>query len=452
MNKIAHFIFFIIISNLYNLDAMSLKIPQFYPLITNDQQLYQIPPNIKSYYTSIFNQDGSEEEEQYLPDTYENISYKDLILIMPLLHYIESINPRKKTPALFEHLNKNLNDSNYSIEIVCNFLNIANNIDWLPLKKASAKLLAKELNFHKNSITRIITKTNIRQLLTNYYYTLTKYKFAGLCDSDNEEKISTKITLSFLKKNTSDSIKIDKIKYFTHLNLINKCLIDLQGILDIENFKELKKLSLDENLLTEKNLNPIKHFSNLIILSITQNLLKEIPSEILELNSLQQLYLVNNEIIEIPENIDRLRNLKRLNISKNKIKKIPDTLINIKSLEYLLLSHNNISKIPYNLKILEKLKFLNLSNNALIKSPETLPPAIECLNLSRNKLNDFPNQISYCINLKQLLLRDCELKAPKNKTVYNIHLDTLNFKKNKLSEGDKEKIINKFKTIKKINK
>jgi hypothetical protein len=89
----------------------------------------------------------------------------------------------------------------------------------------------------------------------------------------------------------------------------------------------------------------------LTTLSMRRCKLKEIPREIGELKSLEQIDMLGNSIKEIPEELFKLDKLKELDFRYNKISKISNKIKNLKKLEILYLENNNIIKeLPIEVK------------------------------------------------------------------------------------------------------
>lgn len=81
--------------------------------------------------------------------------------------------------------------------------------------------------------------------------------------------------------------------------------------------------------------------------------------------NIRSIYLGNNKISEISQDLSCLANLKLVDLSYNNIKSI-NNLNEIKQMESLDLSHNQIEKIE-NIDNLSALKELNLSFNTIKK-------------------------------------------------------------------------------------
>lgn len=89
---------------------------------------------------------------------------------------------------------------------------------------------------------------------------------------------------------------------------------------------------------------------NLIELNISKNNLVSIAN-INKLKSLVRLDVSDNQILEIPDNIDEIINLETFNIRNNNISEIPINVTNLKSLKRFTVGENNLDK-----KIEEEIK------------------------------------------------------------------------------------------------
>ncbi|REJ60675.1 MAG: GTP-binding protein [Microcystis aeruginosa DA14] len=164
------------------------------------------------------------------------------------------------------------------------------------------------------------------------------------------------------------------------------------------------KLDLSGRNLTE--IPPeIAQLTSLQELNLSINQIREIPEAFAHLTSLQFLFLYNNQIREIPEALAQLTSLQRLYLSNNQIREIPDHLT---SLQYLYLSDNQISEIPKALAQLTSLQDLGLSNNQIREIPEALAQltSLQILNLSDNQIREIPEALTHLVNLKRLVLKN----------------------------------------------
>jgi hypothetical protein len=111
----------------------------------------------------------------------------------------------------------------------------------------------------------------------------------------------------------------------------------------------LEVLSLHMNQLV--SLPPeIGQLSNLRVLSVSHNQLVNLPSEIGQLISLQELYLNNNQLTSLPSEIGELANLQRLDLYSNVLHHLPSEMGNLSRLAstdgYLYIRNNPLISPP----------------------------------------------------------------------------------------------------------
>lgn len=106
-----------------------------------------------------------------------------------------------------------------------------------------------------------------------------------------------------------------------------------------------------------------------------------LPQAILQLPSLQQLFLSNNQIIQLPDSLPRLSLLRVLNLDGNQLVELP-SLSSCLSLQTLLLRQNQLKELP---ALPEGLQVLAASSNQLVRVPN-LPTTLTHLYLNANPL------------------------------------------------------------------
>ena len=145
----------------------------------------------------------------------------------------------------------------------------------------------------------------------------------------------------------------------------------------------------------------VQHETNLETLFLGDNKISIIPEEIKYLTNLKVLYIQNNKISVIPEEIKYLTNLEILYLNNNQISVIPKEIKYLTNLKRLTLSYNKISMIPEEIKYLINLKKLYLTNNKILVIPEEIKYLInlQALNISYNKILRIPIEIINCRNL-----------------------------------------------------
>jgi Leucine-rich repeat (LRR) protein len=100
-------------------------------------------------------------------------------------------------------------------------------------------------------------------------------------------------------------------------------------------------------------------------------MIKEIPTEIKNLQNLTTLSLTLNAIKTIPNELAELNNLKLIDLTDNAGLSDVDNIAKIKGLEYLYLYGCGFTKLPDNIGNLKNLKELGLVGNNLDKTEQT---------------------------------------------------------------------------------
>ncbi|ELA42381.1 uncharacterized protein VICG_00480 [Vittaforma corneae ATCC 50505] len=166
-------------------------------------------------------------------------------------------------------------------------------------------------------------------------------------------------------------------------------------------YSELEYLDVSDNVIS--SMNPISGLKKLKILDMGYNLIQHIPK--LELPSLNELYLMSNDICRI-ENMD-FEELTKCDLANNELKTLDG--IRCLKLEEGYFGANHISCIP-DLKHLQQLKILDLQYNKLDEVDCTLlPRSIEVLLLNNNKGLTKLHNLDYLGNLKLLGIKNTKV-------------------------------------------
>ncbi len=143
------------------------------------------------------------------------------------------------------------------------------------------------------------------------------------------------------------------------LIVINK---RLRNINELTNLKYLEDVYLNNNGLSMLP-EDIGLLINLKTLSVVNNELTKLPESIGELRNLLVLFLENNKLTSLPESISNLTNLVKLNAECNQIKSLPEGIGNLSKLTTLVLMFNQLTKLPKSISKLRNLRNINLSEN-----------------------------------------------------------------------------------------
>lgn len=132
---------------------------------------------------------------------------------------------------------------------------------------------------------------------------------------------------------------------------------------------------------------------NLVTLQISQNPLTQCPNNLPA--SLQELYMDETNITEVKQN-QLPANLKSFTARRCYLNTLPKRMPN--TLVKLLVNENFLASKHLPLMWGTQLKVLDLENNKLKEFPKHLPHSLEILRLSRNKLTHIPGELPEHLN------------------------------------------------------
>lgn len=147
-----------------------------------------------------------------------------------------------------------------------------------------------------------------------------------------------------------------------------------------------------------------EYWDGLQVLSLNENLLNRIPSNISKLGMLRELSLNNNQLTTLPNSIGDLPMLKLLQVCNNQLSTVPDSMSKLPMLESLHLSNNQLTTLPELISSLSMLKFLSVDANQLATLPNSIGdlPILESLSVNNNQLTTLPDSIVKLRMLKSL--------------------------------------------------
>lgn len=119
------------------------------------------------------------------------------------------------------------------------------------------------------------------------------------------------------------------------------------------------------------------------------------------LDSITRIDISNNSLIELPSEFFAMDNLRYLNAGRNKIERLPSTenclsavgrTYDCSAIEELYLQDNRLNDIPAEIFRLPNLVILDISNNKLQQIPYDVwkAPKLRELNVALNLLKDLP--------------------------------------------------------------
>lgn len=194
-----------------------------------------------------------------------------------------------------------------------------------------------------------------------------------------------------LNKNVNDVITQADIDNQYTWRFGNKDIRDISGV---EYFVNLEQLYLNENPI-EQLPNAIGNLVNLQELNLNKTLISSAPASFGDLDKLVYLYLSYTNVVDIPESIGNMTNLSSLSLGYNGITSIPNSITNLTKLETLALNNNKLTSIPDSISNMTKLWTLNVSHNDLESIPSSIGSitTLARLNLDANHLTSIPTAV-----------------------------------------------------------
>jgi len=236
------------------------------------------------------------------------------------------------------------------------------------------------------------------------------------------------------------------LKRLTHLIIRSPLLLEIPEFIDeLESIEDLSLLC--ENMVDFPNniskLKNLKHFSLVTIPIMKQaedslsSPLKGLtmPSSLWDHNSLRSLHLTCNLTV-FPAFIKNLKNLEVLGMHSNLIEEIPEWIGKLTNLAILYLPENKIRNLPESFGKLKKLKELVLNNNQLQYLPESFSKLnnLEDIRLNNNQLQRLPNLFGELLSLKKLFLNDNQITYLPDSIGDLKQLEWLRLSNNRLSQ------------------
>lgn len=214
-------------------------------------------------------------------------------------------------------------------------------------------------------------------------------------DADGEEDLSSKSLVELPK----DVLRNEHlVKLFIDYNDIEtlpdefgKCLVSLKFFSAIgNNLKRLPDSFGELSLLEEAYLN--------------ENGLVNLPDSICKLKHLQTMRLTGNQLELLPEDFGQVSSLKVLTCDENMLTVLPKTFGLLVALEELELGCNKIKCLSDGFGELMSLRILNFCRNQLLELPETFGnlPNLRNLDLSYNRIKFLPSNFKSCHTIEKM--------------------------------------------------
>ncbi|KAM9815546.1 leucine-rich repeat-containing protein 10 [Syngnathus typhle] len=168
-------------------------------------------------------------------------------------------------------------------------------------------------------------------------------------------------------------------------------------------FDGLVKLYLSDNNLSSLP-DELDRLRKLQLLALDFNCFEELPAAVCRLPQLNILYLGNNKLFYLPEELQDLKELNTLWLETNCFIVFPNVVCELPNLKTLHLGYNQIRCLPYELNRLEELRSIWLAGNELTEFPPVLLEMhfIAVIDVDRNKIQRFP-ALSHLQGLKLVI-------------------------------------------------
>ncbi|MBF0521143.1 MAG: leucine-rich repeat domain-containing protein, partial [Nitrospirae bacterium] len=175
----------------------------------------------------------------------------------------------------------------------------------------------------------------------------------------------------------------------------------------------LTVLRLNNNNLTELP-SEIENLTKLKTLWINENLLTSLPAGLEKLTKLQTLWINGTLLAELSPDIGKLINLKLLSIDGNRLKTLPADIKNLTHLQELLLNYNMFEEFPPEILNLVNLTVLSISGNAIKTLPKEIGKLknLQTLNISSNQITAIVPDIVNLTSLTKLDIDNNPLVTP----------------------------------------
>ncbi|XP_019862356.1 PREDICTED: PH domain leucine-rich repeat-containing protein phosphatase 2-like, partial [Amphimedon queenslandica] len=191
-------------------------------------------------------------------------------------------------------------------------------------------------------------------------------------------------------------------------------------------------------------INDIYRFSNLKILSLSDNNLVHFPVSVCNIVTLSELDLSCNKIRVIPQDIQKLKKLTTLLLHSNLISTLPYHLNNLQRLTTLVIAFNRFKSVPHIVKELESLRILIAAGNSIVSIPEDINriQTLQILDLRMNHIStNIPSTlpellIFFTLNLRGNEMTEFDMRRAKNLHVVNCSdnlIKTLSLHKGRVS-------------------
>lgn len=189
--------------------------------------------------------------------------------------------------------------------------------------------------------------------------------------------------------------------------------IFIRSLHHVTSSRPIRCLSLKHHILRDLPVDFPALSNYLITLDLSFNRFVTLPPMTCELVQLKELFINNNELELVVDEVKYLVQLQVLHLQHNKLTKLPSTIGQLTCLVVLNLEHNYLTYLPSEIKQLKRLTKLLLANNQLVELPATIIylDNLEELHVANNKLKRLPDEDFSCLeSLKQLNIANNDIR------------------------------------------
>ena len=180
-----------------------------------------------------------------------------------------------------------------------------------------------------------------------------------------DPKLASAVATKLNKTSTADILTESDIEITKSISFVG---LGIESIVGLSVFSNLESLTLSNNNITEIS-SEIGSLSKLYLFRATNNKIVNVPTEFGDLTSLKYLYLENNLITALPDTIGQLEKLDTFIVDNNFLTALPDSIVQAQQLTYLSVNDNYIANLPQDIGFLFNLRTLSLNNIQISNLP-----------------------------------------------------------------------------------
>ncbi|KAL2917877.1 hypothetical protein HK105_202750 [Polyrhizophydium stewartii] len=174
----------------------------------------------------------------------------------------------------------------------------------------------------------------------------------------------------------------------------------------------LQELWLSDNGITELP-DSVGKLLRLKKLCVEENNLVTLPESIHGLTKLVDLIASSNQIEALPDWIGRLSRLVTLDMSDNRLTSLPEAICKLAQLQRLILASNSLKSLPTSTPDFTRLEEMVLTSNELTELPRWLGvlTRLTKLDASNNRITSLPETMGTMIQLAELVLKSNQISS-----------------------------------------